>query len=583
MLLSAVALSASCDKYLDKGPEENLSVQQAFQERAYAERWLFNIYSGIPLMMNFHQGGFENPFVGGCDEMELTSGSADGQLFNQGAVNPAHNFGIWGQTAVFSRKCNLFLDNIELTPATPAEKSMWIGEVHFLRALYNFLSVRAYGPIPIYDKAMAIGSDFTKIERATLQECIDFIVSDCEEAAKRLPSKRASSLYGRATSVAALALKSRVLLYAASPLFNGNKDYSSMTNTDGEPLIPSEYDANKWKLAADAAKECIIAANEYALHISTTGDPVQSYSEIFTTNWNEEVLFAANVGINSLFEQCCDPVGLLGLSQYAPTQQIVDAFRMVNGVLPFKTDDNGEIIYSDSGMPTVIPESGYVESGFDENGISNMYVGREPRFYAQVNYSGANWKNHTCEFWNSGADGLKNAAANHSKTGYLLRKFADPLSSPTGVQAIVNIRSWAYFRLAEIYLNYAEALNESEGGDHVEALEYLNKVRQRGGIPALEGSYTKDELRLLIRQERRVELAFEDHRFFDVRRWKIAEDTDNTKIYGMNITAGTYLGDENFYKRTLVEERKFSSKHYLLPIQKTEIEKCPALVQNLGY
>ncbi|MBE6236914.1 MAG: RagB/SusD family nutrient uptake outer membrane protein [Bacteroidales bacterium] len=591
-------LCSACDSYLDKGPEENLSIEQTFTERAYVERWLYNIYSGMPLEMNFHRDSYRNPFVGGCDEMEVTTGTAACNLINTSSVSSVNDFGTWGQTAYFARRCNLFLEHIHLTPLEESEREEWKGEVHFMRAFYNFLALREYGPIPKYDKSLNIGADFKQIERASFDEIVEFIVDDCEKAIEVLPARREFNYYGRATAAAAYALRSRVLLYAASPLYNGNPAYTSLKSKSGKPLF-SDYSKEKWTRAAEAAKECIDFCEgrlegttaEYALYESATNDPVKTAQELFMNNWNDEVLFAVNVGMNLLFEQSVDPVSSQGFSLYSPSQQMVDSYRMLNGEMPFETDENGNVTYDENGNPNVVSSS-YTETGFAKSAsasgwypanISNMYVGREPRFYAHINYCGSQWKGKTLQMWSTGLDGIKTAGANHSKTGYLMKKFADEGAVTGSATPILSNRSWIFFRLGEIYLNYAEALNEAEDTPNADVYEYLNAIRKRGGIPELSGTYSQAQMRTLIRQERRVELAFETHRYFDVRRWKIAEKTENGPLYGMNINAGTSQVDPVYYKRTVVENRKFDERNYLFPINKDEIEKVPNIIQNPGY
>lgn len=594
LLVAATSvLFSSCEKYLDKGPEETLSVEEVFTQRNYVERWLYNLYYYCPMEMDFHNVlNYTNPFSGAADELEITPGYALSQYFNRGAVSSTWSHPAWETASILSRKCNLFLENVHSTPLSDDDRSQWTGEVYFLRAFFNFFALRLYGAIPIYDKLLSPGDDFSTIERAPFEDCVEFIVGDLDKAIASLPARRASAYYGRATSVAAAALKARLLLYAASPLYNGNQDYATMKNSAGVPLIPTSYDPTKWKRAADAAKVCInlCAANEYRLHYAENNDPELSYMEVFYNNWNEEVLFAMNVGIGQAWEMCMDPLSLLGAGIYCPTQQMVDTYRMSNGSDPFRTDEDGDVIYGDNGAPTIRPESGYTETGFTDtagaywpSGVSNMYVNREPRFYAQVNFCGQEWKKTTLELWYSGKDGRSASGTYYTATGYIQKKMADPDSRPTGSSPVLNRRSWIYFRLAEVYLNYAEALNECEPGNP-DILTYVNLIRARGGIPALSGTFTQEQMRKLIRQERHVELSFETHRFFDVRRWKIASKTDNATIYGLNIQGGTYLQDPSFYKRTVVEKRKFNAPAmYLFPINKGEIEKIPAMVQNVGY
>lgn len=591
LILCLTFLLSGCDSWLDHGPEENLTIEETFLQRNYAQLWLYNLYSGMPMEMDFHNTyGYYNIFTGACDEIHITPGYAYCHFFNHAQISSTADVYIWRDYGQYSRKINLFLANIGSTPMEDEERQEWIGEAHFLRAFYHFLAFRLYGPIPILDKIYKVDDEFMETERATYDECVDFIVKDCDEAIRRLPVKRDVAYTGRATSAAAAALKSRVLLYAASPLYNGNPDYEQMKNAAGVPLIPTEYDPGKWKRAAAAAKACIdLCSNDYALYYSADRDPVTSCMELFYENWNKEVLFAYNVGQNPVFEGCCDPISFTGYSIYGPTQQMVDTYRMSDGTDPFETDADGDVVYSDSGQPQVVSGSSYREDGFTEmpgkywpSGVSNMYVGREPRFYAQVNFNGQLWKGHNFQLWYTGVDGKKVGGTYYTATGYVMKKMGSPYARAQGSSPVIPNRQWIFFRLAEIYLNYAEALNEAEPG-HPDILTFLNRIRERGGIPPLSGTYTQAEMRKLIRQERHVELSFETHRFFDVRRWKIAMKTCNAKIYGMDINAGTHLQDPAFYERTLVEQQTFPARMYLYPINQSERNKCPSLVQNLGY
>lgn len=597
MLFAAILPSAaSCDKFLDKGPEENLSIQEAFAERAFAERWLSNLYSGLPDEMNFHETytvATFNPFVGGCDEMEVSAGWAICNLINQSAISSANDWMIWANTAVFARKCNLFLENVYITPIPAGDRDVWIGEVYFLRALFHFMALRMYGPIPIYNTPHDIADDFTIIERRPFEECVEFIISDCEEAIERLPARRDVTSLGRATSVGAYALKARILLYAASDLYNGNSDYANFVNDAGERMFP-DYSRDKWVRAAQAAKDCIDyceSSGTYGLYEAGSGDPVDSHYELFYNNWNSEVLFARNVSTKKFFEIYMLATQHSGVCTYGATQQIVDSYRMSNGRLPFSTDSRGQVAYGVTGQPTVNQASGYTETGFAEAdspdgywdaGVSNMYVEREPRFYAHINFPGSVWKGKVTETWYSGRDGLQVGGGNTSKTGYLIRKFLERSSDVLTDR--LSTRTWIMFRLGEVYLNYAEALNEAHDQVAPDVYEYLNRIRTRGGLEEITDNLSASEMRLLIRQERRVELAFETHRFFDTRRWKIAEYTENGNIYGLDISAGTNVNDTDFYQRTLVETRRFvAPRNYLFPIEKSEIEKSPALSQNPGF
>ena len=263
---------------------------------------------------------------------------------------------------------------------------------------------------------------------------------------------------------------------------------------------------------------------------------------------------------------------------------MVDAYQMEDGSTPI-------IGYTNNGLtPIINSESGYREDGYVENskegrwpqGVRNMFVNREPRFYASINFPGQVWKNHAIQVWFDGIDGRKNAGSDYCKTGYLMKKAMNERNRWNPWQVEQN--TWIISRLGEIYLNYAEALNEFSGPS-TEVYKYVNLIRNRSGLPNLEEGLSKEEMREKIWHERRIELAFETHRFFDVRRWKIAEVTDDKPVHSLNIFAGSHLQDNAFYQRIVVEQRVFDSpKHYFFPIEQNEIDKNDQnLVQNPGW
>ncbi len=584
----------SCEKdFLDKGPEEDLTLDEVFAERSYAENFLTSAYFNLPEMLNPADDAGNNPFTGASDEMEITFTGAYSHLLNSGAWNSADTrTQEWGFKYEGIRKLNIFLDNVDLVPLgegfTEEDRQRWIGEAIFLRAFYHFIIMKIYGPSPIMDRVWTVDEDFSSIRRQPLEDVVNFIVEECERAAALLPMRHQNNtMVGRATQAAAVALKSRVLLYAASPLYNQNVPaaFKELQNGDGTSLFPQDYDPQKWNLAAEAAREAIQTVEEggYQLYRSESNNPVRNYQELFLENWNDEVLFARNLSYYGHFERQANPLSQGGFSILSPTQEIVDAYQMENG-------ENPIIGYNADGSPIINPDSGYMEEDFVEeahpNGyypsdISNMFANREPRFYASINYSGAIWKDRRLELWNSGIDGRSRGGSDYSISGYLMKKYVDPSSIP--IQNQFNQRTWIYFRLGELYLNYAEALNEAQGPVS-EVYTYINRIRERVGLPPLETGLSKDEMREAIRHERQIELAFEAHRYFDTRRWMIADETADGYIHGLNITAGEYLQDPTFYNRVVIEERVFEApKHYLWPIPIAEINKNNNLVQNPGW
>lgn len=584
--VSMVLPFAACEDYLDKTPDEDLTLEDVFGNRNYARSFLAHVYSWIPTESNFADpgGAWRNPFVGGCDEMEIAYGGSYTHQINSGAWNPNNipDVPVWNETYMANRKVNMFLENLDKVPTTEAEKEQWRGEAYFLRAYFHFLSFRAYGPIVLLDRSLSLDEDLLSFVRRPVEECVEFIAADCDRAAEILPDKMPSTDTGRATRIAALALKARLLLYAASPLYNGNEDMVNFTDSTGMAFFPASYDAAKWKTAADAALACIRAAEAggYGLYRSSSNDPVLNYQEIFYNNWNKEVLFAKNIDRYDHYLRCADPIGLGGFSIINPTQEMVDAYEMENGQAPITG-------YNADGTPVINTASGYKEEGYTDEerpgrwqkGVRNMFVKREPRFYASINYPGQIWKGHRLEFWFQGIDGKRYAGSDYCKTGYLMRKIVNP--NFRIIEGISTQNTWIYFRLAEQYLNYAEALNEYSGPTE-EVYQYVDAVRNRSGLPGLAKGLSKEQMRDKIKHERRIELAFETHRFFDVRRWKDAPASESKPIHSLNIMEGDHMQDDRFYKRMYVEERIFEApKHYFFPIAQNEIDKnVKNLIQN---
>ncbi|PST83121.1 RagB/SusD family nutrient uptake outer membrane protein [Pedobacter yulinensis] len=589
-LFSVSVTFSACEKYLDKSPEEDITIEEAFRQRKYAEAFLVDIYAGLPNEIYFTDMIDINPFIVASDEMNVPWPEKFPKMMNKGSWNAFNVAGqIYKNMYEGIRKANIFLKYIELTPLstefTAVTRDRWIGEARFLRAFYHFQLMRIYGPVPIMDYAAGVADDFTQIKRRPMEECVAFVASECDRAASMLPMNVVENRdLGRPTAAAALALKARLLLYNASPLWNGNPDYAPVADKQGMKLFSQTYVADKWNLAAAAAKTCIeqCEAAGYKL-FDRYADPVKNYQQLFLENNNSEVLFARNSGRDNWMEKSAFPGSLGGWNGWNPTQNQIDAYNMADGSVPITG-------YGSDGAPVINPLSGYVESGYATTAhpagrwmadTRNMYVNRDPRFYATINFNGAFFIDRRVQFWSTGADGRGNAGRDYNTTGYLLKKFIDPGVSL--IQGRSSLKTWIYFRLGEFYLNYAEALNEA-GGPAPAVYDAVNRIRNRAGMPNLPANLSAQEMRERIRNERRVELAFETHRYFDTRRWKISTQTDNGPIYGLNVAAGTSLKDDVFYRRMLVESRIFQGpKHYLFPIPQSEIDKSPNLVQNPGW
>jgi hypothetical protein len=408
-------------------------------------------------------------------------------------------------------------------------------------------------------------TDDLSLRRNTYAECVSYIVSECDElrGTTAAPMLRpAASIgaadWGRVPRSAAQALKSRVLLYAASPLFNGG----GVNGAGALQGYPSN-DPNRWQLALDAAQE-IINSGAHSL-LSTATAPATAYSSVFTVKVNPEIILAKQVANSTTLEVNNAPVGFtsgttLNLGLTSPSQNFVDAFPMANGKA-----------ISD---PT---------SGYD---AQNPYANRDPRLAASVFFNGRAWLGRTTETFTGGRD-RPGGATTQTRTGYYLRKFLGEF--PTGTTYAAQSHNFPLFRYAETLLNAAEALNEL--GRTTEALGHLVTIRQRAGLTAgvdnrygVPASLSQTAARALIQNERRIELGFEEHRFWDVRRWKIAENVLRGNLNGVSITRGGTSPAFTFaYAYAPVRQLVFDTKLYYMPLPYDEITKNDNLAQNPGW
>ncbi|MEY2834525.1 MAG: hypothetical protein RLZZ557_187 [Bacteroidota bacterium] len=432
---------------------------------------------------------------------------------------------------------------------------MWRAEAQFLRAFYYFELLKRYGGVPIVDHKISIFNEtayLSTIKRNSFDECVKYINNLCDSAAKNLPLKLAdiaNADWGRPTVGAALALKARTLTYAASDLFN--------RPSNNNPLV-GYTDNNRtarWRAAALANKAVLDLMPLAPYSFQST------YFALFQlkTVRSNEVIFEKRYPASNTWEALNYPIGYqTGRSGTGPSQNLVDAYEMRTGI-PF--DWKNPVHAADP------------------------YANRDPRLLMTVIVNNSAWKGTNVQLWEGGLNGKPLFRA--SKTGYYLKKYVDEtLNLGTGQ---TSAKQWIYFRLSEIYLNYAEAMNEAFGPGvpdtlKITALQAVNAVRTRAGVamPVIPAVVSKEELREKIRNERRVELAFEDHRFWDVRRWMIGENTLGAMIRGVKIireSNGTFK-----YTPIDLEKRVFQEKMYLYPIPQSEIVKSNGnIVQNPGW
>jgi len=604
----ALLIIVACKKeFFDQVPDDILTLEEVFNRKDLSEGWLAEIYGQI--RDEAHRTN-NTPWDVLSDDADVSQRNNPFRV-NLGKWNASSNYwDFWTPYYKGIRSANTFLNHIDGNQEILNERDgerlirQRKAEARFLRAFFYSELLKQYGPVVLVgDEEIApdapLDDPQMQLARAPFDECVNYIVSELDLAMKDLPMHYVNEPelvndFGRASQVLCMAIKSRVLLYAASPLYNGNHDYAGFNNRDGTPLMNTTYAADKWKRAADAAKDLIDYAEssgDLGLYIKYKSDgsidPYLSYRDVFLDSWNKEWILARNSNDLCSYQRSCTPRLANGYASMGPTQQLVDDYRMNDGTVPVTG-------YQADGTPIINGASGYTESGFSsykapgatrEVNTFNMYVNREPRFYVTVGYSGSDWINTTSglgvreiQLYYTGESG-KGGSHDYSETGYIFRKNVSPTYDPR--QTCVQ-RSYVMMRYAEILLNYVEALNEYDPGNP-DILKYLNQIRERGGIPKLTAGAGQQEMQAEIRRERRIELTMEHLRYFDTRRWKIAERTDAGLFYGMNVEGGTSNSDPTFFKRTAFERRVFRKAFYLFPIPQIEVEKNPNCIQNPGW
>ena len=573
--LMATTMLASCADILDKKPLTEISDNDLWSDPALLKAFVNSRYNQVGV------NGAESMQSSIVDETELTW-LRGCETHNFARLSPTDlgrmNGAWWGwDNRSWSTKwtnisnCNIFferVDNVGFTDET--EKTKLVGQVRFIRAFEYWDLIARWGAMPIITKSFSINDreEIVGQKRNTYKECIDFLVSELDQAAKELPANWSGDDYGRATSVAALALKSRILLYAASPLMNEDVKIPEVGYTTPEP--------DRWQKAAKAATEALDAAQTagYELY-NLNGDPSKNYQLIFMDNTaaNKETLFA-RMGTSSAdgesissCDQYNNPNGYGGWGGNCPLQELVDAYEVVKDGVASKFDWNN-------------PEE-----------KANPYANRDPRFYATILYDGAKWMTRNVETYfdvdNNGTiiGGGKdtkfgNDSWNASPTGYNMKKFMDEGYALNSWNFCA--RNWIHLRMAELYLNKAEALYHI--GDEEGAREALKPVRQRAGMPAVTA--TGADLLEAIKNERRIEFAFEEHRYFDVRRWKEAPKYFGSTVHAITIKKypdGKKTYEVDKLRSDVGGDRKWDDKMYWLPIPKSEMDKNTNLVQNPGY
>jgi hypothetical protein len=534
LLLAFIGIAAGCKKSIEDYPQERWDENVVFDPRDsvgnYARQFLMNVYSYLP---NHYAGIGSNALLeAGTDDAVYRYPGNTAETFVNGRWAPWNMpDDVWSKNYTGIRRANLFLAKIDIVPLkTAGQKDEWKAEARFLRAMFYFELLKRWGGVPLLGNNVLELNGPVDFARNTYDQCVQYIVSECDAIKNQLLRENviADGDWGRITRTAAMALKARTLLYAASPLNNPTND------------------AGKWQQAAQASKDIM----DLGYHALTA-----NFTNLFLTRRTTEIILGYQATNNNLLETNHGPIGYsqagAGAGLMNPTQQLVDAFAMKNG--------------------KAINEAG---SGYD---AQNPYNNRDPRLAATIMYNTTTWLNRPVELFVSGRD------YDGTQTGYYMRKFLGAFTTATGYTATNH--NAMIFRYAEVLLNYAEALNEANATVPEEAYKALESIRQRAGLTpfALTRGMTQLAFRQLVQRERRVELAFEEHRFWDIRRWKTAPALLNqATLTGVAITRNgtTYVYD---YNRPVLTTTAWDDKMYRYPLPIVQVEASKLLIQNTGW
>lgn len=628
--LLALFLTTSCNDYFDQVPDGRLSLKEIFTTRDGALKYLSNVYTFLPDEFNqrqVHETSLyrtPGPWTGSSDEAEWTLDNKS-KLINNNTIDATENTMVlyrWKSWFSGIHEAAVFTEYVDDAPLTTAERNQWKAEARALRAIYYFYLVRTYGPVPLLEKdfPMDTPSNELQLSRATVDQCFDFIVSELKKAQSDGLLEDASSDkvsgVGRIDKAIAQAFIIEALTYRASWLFNGECTYyADLANRDGTKLFPPMPDAAtkraNWQKVVD---ECRVFLSKYGnrYHLMYTDkegaavanadadgfSPTESYRRAVRTLFsemgnNKEMIFyrmdnaAGTMQYDRMPNKSGNTDSYRGGSLLGATQEMVDAYFMENGESPITG-------YSADGItPIINANSEYTEEGVSKEdykgpdgtlyapaGTRMMYVKREPRFYVDITFSNSKWfegieGGYLVDFTYSGICGKKQGNNDYTSTGYLVRK---GMGSGDRNQNLICI----LMRLTNIYFDYIEALAHVDPTNE-DIWTYMNLIRERAGIPgygerpSLVKPVTTDEVLELIRKEKRIELSFENCRYFDVRRWGLVNEF-NKPVHGMNVN---YDGNE-FFKRTEVIKRVFT-RQYFFPIPQSEIDIDKNLVQNTGF
>jgi hypothetical protein len=635
ILLAAAVflLGTSCKKYLDIVPDNIATIDNAFTLQSTAERYLVTCYSFLP-----RESDLPYSTLLSGDELwlpidplptyEFVADECWGIALGRQNVNtPLLDYwnGFLGISGLWEgiRDCNIFLEHIMNVPGmTDIQKRQWAAEAKFLKAYYHFYLLRMYGPIPIIKTNLPISAsiDEVKVQRQPVDSVFHYIVQLLDEAAADLPLviKDENQELGRATRPMALTLKAKVLVYEASPLFNGNPDYAGFTNKDGTKLFDPQFSPQKWKDAALACKAaidvCESAGNTLyhfqptvqTQHLSDETMTELNIRNIITERWNSEIIWANPNSTTVYLQRQATPFALDPAAK-------ANALPRGNLSVPLNI---ASLFYTKHGVPIDEDKTWDYANRYslrtatdaDKHEIANNYVtaafnfDREPRFYADLGFDGGIWYGQGVYDDDKNDNWVVEAKVGQTQgrqgvtlfpiTGYYAKKYVyytNVMSTSSNVYSMYDY-PWVKLRLGDLYLLYAEALNEV-GGPSQQVYQYLDSIRARAGLAGVADSWrlyskfpdkykTQDGLREIIHRERTIEMAFEGQRFWDERRWKTAVQTYNNPITGWDASQENASA---YYRAKVLYNQSFSLRDYFWPLRQKDITVNDLLVQNPGW
>ncbi|MHB0756735.1 RagB/SusD family nutrient uptake outer membrane protein [Polaribacter sp. M15] len=579
MITMLALILSSCEKvefgndFLEKEPSVDVTSDTIFNSLELSQRYLWRGYSTLPYGLNTNWSAKGNKL--GMDILESLSDLSH-TFMPWGGVNQLYYNGQYS-AAVENNDARVkysytkeqswdgirigwnFIENADQIPdATPEYIAQLKAEAKMIIALHYTDMYRNFGGLPWVDHAYT-PTENTDLPRLTSKETMNNIVALLDEAIADLPwvTNDPANWDGRFNKAAAMALKARVLLFGASPLFNDTQPYLSGEASDKNYTWHGGYDPELWLRAAEASKELLDKiALEGGYALKNTGNPRQDFQDAYYDRGNGEVLISTRVRYRTGFRfdgQYYFYQSAAGYGTACPTKEYVDMFPMADG--------------------TPINSPG---SGWDPN---DPWANRDPRLYETVLVNGDDFKGRKAELWIGGRE-RRNINFNGTRSGFGIKKFLLDQNAATSFQSVVH---WPYMRLAEVYLSYAEALNEANGGPTPEAYAAVNIIRNRVGLNDLASGLSKEAFREAVLLERALEFGYEEVRWYDIIRWK-NEEAFTKALHGVNTTKqGNTFSYEVFELPERYWQSNFSPKWYLSAFPPNEINKGYGLVQNPGW